>query len=454
MLRRRNQEHSTSRESSGNQSGTELIVLDARARPLAQATFDFESLQAEAESAARNGDPIRILADVIVSSPLLATVAFDNEDRLALESALLAATMKGHWPARLAVQGKTFTATSTRDGRMKKKVDSAEPIGSTPETNGSDRRMPADPDKQPASGLISTDLFEEHIRYPSNEAADVYDGLVGLDGIKSRLVKEAILLTHPERLERWSKKHHSPASLRAVAAFSGGTPFLIFAGDVGTGKTVLAQSFGDAVARELGEPVSLLRMSIQTRGSGIVGDMTRQIAKAFRAVEQEARRTDNVTILLLDEADTLAESRETQQMHHEDRAGVNALIQGVDHLRGGDLPVLVVFCSNRLNSIDPAIRRRAVDVIEFHRPGDAQRRDHLSRLFGDIGLSEPQLEALVRLTGPRDGLDYGFTYSDISDRFARNAVLEAFPDRPLDFDLLQRIAQGTVATRPFNYTDR
>jgi AAA+ superfamily predicted ATPase len=234
-----------------------------------------------------------------------------------------------------------------------------------------------------------------------------------------------------------------------LTAFRLGAPFLIFAGDVGTGKTALAESFGDAVARELKEPTSLLRMSIQTRGNGMVGDMSRQVTKAFRAVEQEARRTGHITILLLDEADTLAESRETQQMHHEDRAGVNALIQGVDRLRGSGQPILVVFCSNRLDSIDPAIRRRAVDVVEFKRPSDDQRQEHIERLFGDLRLSVAQTQQLVKLTGPSADREYGFTYSDISDRFARNAVLQAFPDKALSFELLECVARETVPTRPF-----
>jgi SpoVK/Ycf46/Vps4 family AAA+-type ATPase len=190
-------------------------------------------------------------------------------------------------------------------------------------------------------------------------------------------------------------------------------------------------------------------MSIQTRGSGIVGDMTRQISRAFAAVEAEARRTGHVTILLLDEADALAESRETAQMHHEDRAGVNALIQGVDHLRGTGVPAFVVFCSNRLGSIDPAILRRAVSVFEFRRPDAAQRRAHLEKLLGDIGLSGADVNRLVELTGPREQRDYGFTYSDIADRFVRNAVLAAYPDEPLSFALLERTARETVPTRPF-----
>ena len=60
-------------------------------------------------------------------------------------------------------------------------------------------------------------------------------------------------------------------------------------------------------------------------------------------------------------------------MHHEDRAGVNALIRGVDDLATGNLPAIVVMCTNRLEALDPAVRRRAAVTFAFSRPNEAQR---------------------------------------------------------------------------------
>lgn len=79
-------------------------------------------------------------------------------------------------------------------------------------------------------------------------------------------------------------------------------------------------------------------------------------------------------ILLVDEADALAQSRELAQMHHEDRAGVNALIRGIDGLRDDRLPVLTILCTNRPEALDPAIIRRAAALLPFARPNDDQRR--------------------------------------------------------------------------------
>ena len=76
-------------------------------------------------------------------------------------------------------------------------------------------------------------------------------------------------------------------------------------------------------------------------------------------------------VLVIDEADALAQSREMAQMHHEDRAGVNALIRGIDELAGRRLPIAVVLCTNRPDAIDPAVRRRAAEIFRFERPDGA-----------------------------------------------------------------------------------
>ena len=428
---------------------TSIIARDRRGHIVATVPLDLISMQAEAESSAGTGDPVRFLADAVAARLAAAGAELREDDRDLLEAALSKALVADEWPTTMEVRALEPRHSPRSDPRVVRN-----PTEVAARKANLDFVAPSAPTSGDGSGGTSlpVELFERQLHFPAEDAQRVYENLVGLEAVKSRLLKEVIVLTQPERLRLWSEKHHSSTGVRALEAIRYGTPLLIFEGDVGTGKSALAESFGDAVARSLRQPTSLLRMSIQTRGSGIVGDMTRQISRAFRAVEAEARRTCHVTILLLDEADALAESRETQQMHHEDRAGVNALIQGVDHLRGAGVPALVVFCSNRLESIDPAVRRRAVDIVSFRRPNDVQRRAHLERLLGDLRLSEAEWQTLVELTGPKDGCEYGFTYSDIADRLVRNAVLAAFPDQSLSFSLLRRVAEETIPTRPFGVT--
>ena len=119
-------------------------------------------------------------------------------------------------------------------------------------------------------------------------------------------------------------------------------------------------------------PVTLYALSLNVRGTGAVGEMSSLLSAAFTKIGAEAKKgvrqekgSLSAVILLIDEADALAQSREFSQMHHEDRAGVNALIRGVDTLTVGKLPAIVVMCTNRVDSIDPAVKRRASVVFDF-----------------------------------------------------------------------------------------
>lgn len=297
--------------------------------------------------------------------------------------------------------------------------------------------------------MHESELFEKIITYPNDLFKEVYDSLIGLNEIKDRLIKEAIFMVSPEVVREWSKKKHNGKQILALKAVEQRSSFLIFGGDVGTGKTALAESFGHAVADSIGTQVKLLKFSILTRGGGIVGDMTRLITAAFKSVETEADIFKGPLILLLDEADTLAQSREAIQMHHEDKAGVNALVQGIDRLRFSKKHILVVFCTNRLSAIDPAIRRRAVDIFEFSRPNKEQREQIFSIYGKDIKLTEKEIIKLVDLTGPVNGREYGFTYSDLLNRVIPNAVFASFPDNPLSFEAFEKSVLTTIPTRPF-----
>ena len=103
--------------------------------------------------------------------------------------------------------------------------------------------------------------------------------------------------------------------------------------------------------------------------------MTQLLSTAFDYTVAEATKLKSASgkargaiILLVDEADALAQSREAAQMHHEDRAGVNAFIRGIDRIANARLPAAVLMCTNRLSALDPAVRRRAADVLSFVRP--------------------------------------------------------------------------------------
>ena len=299
------------------------------------------------------------------------------------------------------------------------------------------------------------DLFDAVLTYPDPRVQDKYNALIGLDGTKERLSKEARILLRPGDLAQWSKKHYGLV-VPLTLVFKGRLPLFAFAGDVGTGKTSLAESFGDRIARDLDVGVTLYRLSLGARGTGAVGQMTALLSSAFGRIDDAARKipTDGgnprgAVILLIDEADALAQSREMSQMHHEDRAGVNALIRGVDRVGSNGRPVLIIICSNRLRALDPAVLRRAADVFEFRRPDIEQRRLVLATDLSKLGFTEDQVKKLADLTGETGSREYGSTYSDLKQRFLPQVLLEAFPDCPVEFERVRALAEAFIPTAPF-----
>ncbi|HVK08840.1 MAG TPA: ATP-binding protein [Gemmataceae bacterium] len=301
---------------------------------------------------------------------------------------------------------------------------------------------------------INRGIFEEVKEFPDSDARRRFAALVGLDEAKERLLKESQLILNPDALAAWSKKHHG-AHLPLIDTLRDRPGLFLFAGDVGTGKTALAESFGDAVARTADIPVTLYSLSLTARGTGAVGEMTSLLSGAFDEVRNAARKAVSrgkvtaAVILLIDEADAIAQSREFAQMHHEDRAGVNAVIRGVDDLAGGRLPALIVMCTNRLDAIDPALRRRAAVTFQFDRPTEEQRAAVLRAALADTGITEPQIQALANATGPTKHLKYGFTYSDLTQRYIPALVFDAFPDKPITFERAREILDKTLPTPPF-----
>lgn len=304
-------------------------------------------------------------------------------------------------------------------------------------------------------------LFAQVVEYPDPEAQVRLAALVGIDVVRDRLVTEARLLIDPSAVVEWSERQHGTV-IRAATEVATRTPLIVLAGDVGTGKTELAETFADAVARSLRIEMTLYSLSLSARGKGIVGEMTTLIAAAFATVAQAGRayrssggRVRRAVILLIDEGDALAQSREIGQMHHEDRAGVNALIRGIDELRQAGLPVLTVLCTNRPGAIDPAVRRRAAAMFFLERPNDAQRESLLIDLLTGVHLDPQELNALVEATGPTDQREYGFTYSDIRQRVVPEAVLDAMSrDVPLTPKVVLEKAQTLEPTRPFQEADQ
>ncbi|MET4373298.1 AAA+ superfamily predicted ATPase [Bradyrhizobium sp. LB12.1] len=300
------------------------------------------------------------------------------------------------------------------------------------------------------------DLFDRRLDYPDLTARKRFTRLVGIDEAKSRLTKILGVLVNPAGPRAWAKKHHRDAQT-LLDYVERRPPLVILAGDVGTGKTELAETVGDGVARQEDISVTLFPISLATRGSGKVGEMTRLLSAAFDVTAQAAQRlkrpdgakATGAVILLVDEADAITQSREAGQMHHEDRAGVNAFIRGVDRLAEDRLPAAIILCTNRLSAIDPAVQRRAADVFIFKRPTAPQRKLVLEGPLSEASFSSSQIDKIVAMTGDGPASPVGFTFSDLTQRLLPTLVLDAYPDRAITFERAVQLVSSMKATPPF-----
>ena len=288
-------------------------------------------------------------------------------------------------------------------------------------------------------------LFELELPLPDNRLQKQAARLVGFQRRYKRIHQDLRLLIDKEGLEQWSKKHyHSRVAL--LDALTDRYPLVVFHGDVGTGKTATAEAASNQLASEMKKDAFLFKLSTRVRGEGNVGEMSSLINQAFEVVCREAGKS-KLCFLIIDEADSLATHRSAKQSHHEDKVGVNTLIQKIDDIRRFNGRVLVILCTNRYAALDAAILRRAAYVEEFFRPTDDERREILTLDCAGLNLPASVIEEMVKLTGPQSHHKLGYTYSDIRTRLLPEALAQAYPTRKIAHaDLIEAVAR--VAPSP------
>lgn len=286
---------------------------------------------------------------------------------------------------------------------------------------------------------MSTDPFELRRELPDDGLEAQGRRLVGFGRRFARLEGHMRLLTEVAGVRSWAGRHHAGAA-RLVAALGDRYPLVVFHGDVGTGKTASAEAAADALARLLDVEGYLLKLSTRVRGIGHVGEMGTLISDAFDEGLRIAGKSRFVT-LLVDEGDALAFNRGAERAHHEDRVGVNTIIQKIDDARALQGRLLIILCTNRFTALDPAVVRRAALVELFGRPSAEERRELFEMTLDGVTVSPAELDALVTATGERGGR-LPFTFSDIQTRLVPAAVARAYPGRALTAeDLLAAAAR-------------
>ncbi len=277
-------------------------------------------------------------------------------------------------------------------------------------------------------------IFDNTIDLPNTGIKERTENLIGFEAKFQRIYGNLKLLLDQEGLKKWSKKYHV-VELPVIAHLTERYPLIILAGDAGTGKTVSAEAIADRMTRELKKEGFFLKLSTRVRGEGLHGQMGNLVNDAFVELKKQAGK-NRLAFLLIDEADAIATSRATTQMHQEEKAAVNTLIQKIDEIRDLKGRAIIFMSTNRLHFIDEAIVRRAAVILEFERPNEKERKDLFKKSLSGIEFTGKQLQEFANLTSPKENNELGHSFSDIRLKILPEAIAKSFPDRPLTFEIL------------------
>ncbi|MDX8129625.1 ATP-binding protein [Methylomonas sp. OY6] len=280
--------------------------------------------------------------------------------------------------------------------------------------------------------MNQANIFDSETPLPNDPLARREKTLLGFDSRYARVHDQLRLLLNVGALSDWNRKNHG-GKLAICDLVAEQYPLVIFHGDVGTGKTAMAECIANRLVAETRSSESILfKLSNRVRGSGMVGEMGTLLTEAFQRITKSVGKTRRA-ILIIDEGDSLGASRAQAHSHHEDKVAVNTLIQGVDDLRQYGGRIVVILCTNRLSVLDAALRRRAAIIEEFKRPSDDERQQLFQMDLEGLNLSLAQIGELVRATGAHQPHP-SWTYSDIRTRLYPAALAKAYPNRALQFD--------------------
>lgn len=147
---------------------------------------------------------------------------------------------------------------------------------------------------------------------------------------------------------------------------------LLFWGPPGCGKTATARW----LASELGRPFGVVRLAALI--TSYVGETGANVQKVLQIASQTPM------VLLIDEADAIAKSRDDGNDVGELRRVVNTLLQALDSFTGHQS--IVIMASNHSHLFDEALWRRFDDVVEFPLPSEAERLRLLKHLTSGLKL--------------------------------------------------------------------
>lgn len=171
-----------------------------------------------------------------------------------------------------------------------------------------------------------------------NKSQVNFENVIGQELAKQKCRLIERFLEEPDRFGKWAPRN------------------VLFHGPSGTGKTMLAR----ALANKTEVPIIPVKAT-QLIGE-YVGDGARQIHQLYDRAEEMAP-----CIVFIDELDAIALDRKYQELRGDVVEIVNALLTEMDGIEERE-GICTIGSTNRINSLDSAVRSRFEEEIEFVLP--------------------------------------------------------------------------------------
>ena len=220
-----------------------------------------------------------------------------------------------------------------------------------------------------------------------------FEDVIGQNNARQKCKLIERFLENPDRFGKWAPRN------------------VLFYGPSGTGKTMLAK----ALANKAHVPILPIKAT-QLIGE-FVGEGARQIHQLYdRAEEMQP------CIIFIDELDAIALDRKYQELRGDVSEIVNALLTEMDGIveREG---VCTVGATNRAEALDPSVRSRFEEEIEFVLPDEEERLRILQTNVNTfpIPARDVNLSKLAKMTA-------GFSGRDLVEKVLKTSLHQAIMD--------------------------
>ena len=241
----------------------------------------------------------------------------------------------------------------------------------------------------------------QHNPVPENEMK-TFDDIIGATREKSEIVREFM-------------RHHKYPNL-----YVQGKAMLMY-GPPGTGKTMIAKGIASAFNQPQLFPgkVHLFAASGADLKGKYYGETEKNIKSWFVSAQNMAKKHDSISILFLDEFESLAPNRQGPMASSAGASSLTALLQFIDGVAAFDRVILLA-ATNGPWELDSAVLRRFTSKLFVDLPSDETRSQLISNLIGkrlNVNFSAPMYAKFSVAIAGLMGASVGITQYTEVDKF-------------------------------------